>query len=442
MIGKIEELHVVSMGVGDVASLPESALHAIHSADVILGAEHHFTSIAELECKGTKELYATPFSLVKQQVLSFEGCIVVLASGDSLFFGIGSWINNLLVEDSDSETTSLQPVFHPNISSIQAACHLIGKPWQQLTVLSAHGRPLADIKGKLVNHCFYGLFTDKHSQPFAVANTLINAGFEQSTLWVCESIGTDQQRVRQYKARDLVEQGDSSADSIENEFHPLHVTLFETAGAGNILPEFPGILDTAFSTDGDKKGSGLLTKREVRINILSLLQPTADDIGWDVGAGCGGVSVEWARWNPKGKVYSIEYHPDRLPHLRENQQRFGVGGNLQIIEGRAPDALLELPRPQKVFVGGSGGELAGILSFCWDKLTGNGKLVIACVTENNKHRALEFVEQLPNDSYEMDISQLSVSRGDSIANQLILRPQLPVLLIAITKNLTACEVKA
>ncbi len=449
MANSITALDIVSMGIGDTNSLPSSALQALNTADVILGAEHHFASLRlpqfnsgfnakDLEAKQTH--YASPFSDVKQQLLSFCGRVVVLASGDCLYFGIGQWIN--------THFSDLAPTFHANVSSIQAACHLISKAWQTLTVLSAHGRPLTNIRSELKNHRLYGLLTDKNSQPKDVALILRHAGFDDSSLWVCEAMGTSKQRVRQYSVKELLDQTELAANThpdinnatrkdLPTEFHPLHVTIFETSGIGNILPEFPGIPDADFSTDGDKQGSGLLTKKEVRLNILSLLQPTAGDVGWDVGAGCGGVSVEWAHWNKEGKVYAIEYHADRLPHLLENQQRFGVGNNLHIIEGRAPLALKSLPTPQKIFVGGSGGDLPSILSLCWERLDIKGKLVIACVTENNKSTAQAFAQSLDTDSDKpsatTDVVQVSVARGDTIANQLILRPLLPVLLISITK---------
>jgi len=432
MANSITALDVISMGVGDTASLPAGALLALSAADTVIGAEHHFASLQDISFAGAKTQYTSPFSQVKQQLLSLTGRVVILASGDSLFFGIGQWIN--------THFSNLEPIFHTNVSSIQAACHLISKPWQTLNILTAHGRPLANIRGTLQNNRLYGLLTDKNSQPKDVAQILRQAGFDDSKLWICEAIGSPEQRVTSCSVREILDNEQTAKPSNNNlptDFHPLHVTIFETSGEGNILPEFPGIPDSSFSTDGDKKGTGLLTKKEVRINILSLLQPTAGEIGWDVGAGCGGVSVEWARWNREGEIYGIEYHPERLHHLRENRDRFGVANNLRIVEGRAPQALVDLPNPQKIFVGGSGGELTSILSLCWEKLNVNGKLVIACVTENNKSNALAFAQNLNTDSDSPEaitkFTQVSVSKGDTIANQLILRPQLPVLLITITK---------
>mgnify|MGYP000016808200 CR=1 FL=1 len=144
---------------------------------------------------------------------------------------------------------------------------------------------------------------NRDSAPQAIAKALVSANLPHSKIHVCERLGYEDQKHLEFVAKDLA----SSTQS----FAPLHVTLVHTLGEGNVIPNFPGIADTHFVTDGDS-GKGLLTKREVRLNILSLLQASPQDIGWDIGAGCGGVAIEWALWNPQGKVYGIEDHSQRV----------------------------------------------------------------------------------------------------------------------------------
>jgi precorrin-6Y C5,15-methyltransferase (decarboxylating) len=162
--------------------------------------------------------------------------------------------------------------------------------------------------------------------------------------------------------------------------------------------------------------------------ILSLLEPQAGEIGWDIGAGCGGVAVEWARWGSYSSVYAVECHPGRLKHLESNRERFGVGENLRIIAGYAPEALAELPDPQAVFVGGSGGQLGELLIAVWERLLPGGRLVTSAVTEDSRMALYQFVG-----SREAYWTELSVARGDSLAGQRLLRPQLPVLLLKLEK---------
>lgn len=115
-------------------------------------------------------------------------------------------------------------------------------------------------------------------------------------------------------------------------FDPLHVSLIQTNNETqevSYLPKFPGIPDTHYITE-KSAGKGMITKREVRLSILSSIQPSNNDVIWDVGAACGGVSVKLAYWNEKATVYSIEDNKQHLACLEQNRQQFGVVKNLHI----------------------------------------------------------------------------------------------------------------
>ena len=255
--------------------------------------------------------------------------------------------------------------------------------------------------------------------PVAIARVLVETGLGESKLWVAEDLGTDRERFRGFRAVEL-------ADA-DTEFSLLNVVIVETRGPGGVLPEFPGIPDERFST-GAEPGKGLLSKREVRLTILSLLAPRADETGWDVGAGCGGVSVEWARWNPLGEVHAIEVHPERLEHLGINRERFGVVANLHIAPGRAPEALAALPDPHAVFIGGSSGSLREMLDAVWARLQPGGRLVASAVTEDSRVELHAFVGDRM-----AEWTELSVARGEQLAGQRVMRPYLPVLLLKLEK---------
>ena len=218
----------------------------------------------------------------------------------------------------------------------------------------------------------------------------------------------------------------------DHQFESLHVSIIQVAGHGGVLPEFPGIPNENFITDAET-GQGLITKREVRLAILSLLQTASHDIVWDIGAGCGGVSVELAYWNMSAKVYAIEHHKQRLQCLHENRMRFGVVNNLFVLEGHAPECLVDLPKPNKVFIGGSDGYLEKILQLSWLQLPDNGVLVASAVTENSKNKLLNFIESLAGRSLSLETMQIAVSKGKTLAEQLIYQPSLPVTLFKLTK---------
>ncbi|MBK8183344.1 MAG: precorrin-6y C5,15-methyltransferase (decarboxylating) subunit CbiE [Candidatus Competibacteraceae bacterium] len=358
-------IQVIGMGM-EGGALGQAARAALAQAELIIGSATHLAAVPTSSAE--KQPYPSPMSGLPDLLrANAQRRIAILASGDPLFFGIGS---TLLRQFSPK-----QLVFHPNVSSIQVAFARLGRPWQNAQWVSLHGRPLASLRSALQGNRLYALLTDRDSSPAAIARILVEAGFSESGIWVAEDLGSAQERFRDFQAAELAE--------ATMDFSPLNVMLLETRGPGGLLPEFPGIPDERFST-GAEPGKGLLSKREVRLSILSLLAPRAREIGWDVGAGCGGVSVEWARWNPQGEVYAIEFHPERLEHLGINRARFGVVSNLRIIAGRAPGAFTELPDPHAVFIGGSSGSLGEMLEAVWSRLMPGGRLVASAVTEDSR----------------------------------------------------------
>ena len=368
-----EPIAVVSLGCDLLSTLTPRAIEAISQSEVIVGSEHHFSEIANIDTAAKKITFPSPFSalgrLLEQNI---DKRICVLASGDALFFGVGSWLNRHIGSQNLS--------FYPNISSVQACFHVIGLPWQEAKVVSLHGRPLSSLRRHLVNQQLIAILTDNSTNPTAIARELNKQGLGQSDLWVCESMGSESQSVTQYRAEDL---------AISNlSFQPLNVCIVALKGQ-TTLPAFPGIADELFST-GSAPGFGMISKREVRLSILSLMQPTPGEVAWDIGAGCGSVSVEWARWNSNGRIYAIESLPQRIEHIQINSDRFGTTQNLTIIEGNAPHSCTELPEPDCIFIGGSHG-LSTMLEYAWQQLKVGGKLVASAVTDESRTALIDFM---------------------------------------------------
>lgn len=403
-------IHVVGMGV-ETGALSSTAQAALDQAELIIGAAAHLAVFPERRVR--KIPYPSPMSGLRELLFTHAGQrIVLLASGDPLFYGVSQTLLRYL--------SPAHLVFHPNVSSVQAAFARRGRPWQQAQFVSLHGRPLATLRAALQSNRLYALLTDRENSPMAIGRLLVDAGFGESLLWVAENLGMPNEQFRHFHAAELT--------GAEIEFSPLNVVILETRGPGGILPEFPGIPDERFST-GAEPGKGLLSKREVRLTILSLLAPRAGETGWDVGAGCGGVSVEWARWNPQGEVHAVEYHPERLEHLGVNRERFGVVSNLHIVAGQAPEALADLPEPHAVFIGGSSGSLRDLLDTVWTRLPPGGRLVASAVTEDSRAELHGFVG-----ARAAEWTELSIARSERLAGQRVMRPYLPVLLMKLEKH--------
>jgi len=371
---KGEPISVVSLGCGRLSALTPLATEAIRQAQVIFGSRHHFDEIYDLDTNAEKIAFSSPFSELGSQLDAQQSKrVVVLASGDALYFGVGKYLTRIV--------GSNRLTFHPNISSVQASFHALGLPWQDARVVSLHGRPLNSLRRHLANGRLIACLTDAKSNPIAIARELQAQGFSGSRIWVCEAMGSPQQRVGEFAVAELAKSKSS--------FDELNVCVIQLSGKQTLLPSFPGIADHLFST-GAEPGFGMISKREVRLTIISLMQPTPGEVAWDIGAGCGSVSVEWARWNEAGHIYAIENDPARIEHIKINSERFGTDHNLSVIETSAPAGCDGLPDPDCIFIGGSRG-LEEMLEYAWRRLHTGGKLVASAVTESSRQALSEFI---------------------------------------------------
>ncbi|PYF81818.1 precorrin-6Y C5,15-methyltransferase (decarboxylating) [Marinomonas alcarazii] len=427
-------IHVIGLGVNQVAHLDEAAqavLASLSPNDIVLGAPRQHDTIGQYVHQGQREdlpkLKELKESFVQWQSQGAKQ-VVVLASGDPLYYGIGAWLmRNFSLENLH---------FYPNVSSIQVACHRLGLSLQDVQAVSLHGRPLASLRRHLQSNKTLVLLTDQHSQPKHIAEECVKAGLDQSEITVCEALGYPQEKVRTFASGVLIEG--------ELEFDPLNVIVLKTSQQTSLYPSSVGIPDASFVTDkGD--GKGMITKREVRLAILSYMNIEQGDTVWDIGAGCGGVSVEMAYWHPRSQIIAIEHHPDRLACLTANRDRFGVMQNLSIVAGRAPEVLMDLlarndeehGKPNKVFIGGSDGELSVLMAQVWDLLPAGGSLMVSAVTEETKYQVMQFAQQRDEaqDAVEQGL-QVSIAKGERLAGQRLFRPSLPVALAHFTKHVT------
>ncbi|KXJ57091.1 MAG: precorrin-6Y C5,15-methyltransferase [Neptuniibacter sp. Phe_28] len=417
-------IYVVGLGVSHEADLSPEALQVLQQVDLVVGSERQLATLVSLLPVGKATLLLPKLEALQELIdesLAANRSVMILASGDPLFYGIGRWFSR--------HFSAEQLTFYPAVSSLQVACHRLGIALQDVEVLSLHGRPLLKLRTRLRQHQPLLILTDAHSTPTALAQECIACGFVDAKVTVCEALGYPNEKIRGFTAQELV------SESCQIEFDPLHVSLLEPGCNRGFLPEFPGIPDQHFVTDKVGAGRGMLTKREVRLSILSQLQVAKGECVWDIGAGCGGVSVELAYWNPNSHIYAIEHHADRLGCLEQNRQRFGVVSNLSIVEGRAPQALTGLPVPDKVFIGGSGGELPALLSHVWTLLPVGGVLLCSAVTEASKHHLYQFYEtRLGSADSHYETLQVAVSHGNSLAGQVMYRPSLPVTLYVFKKE--------
>jgi precorrin-6Y C5,15-methyltransferase (decarboxylating) len=415
-------ISIVGLGACEAAQLSDSAMSVLLSAQLVLGSERQLKVVRHL----LNDRQITPFLPkldVLQKVLTQyyqQGvqAVVILASGDPLYYGIGTWFSRHYAPQQLS--------FYPAISSMQEVCHRLGLTLQDTQVLSLHGRAVAKLRSQLRENHTLLVLTDQQSTPQILANELVNAGYHEAQIIVCESIGYRYENIERFDVKNLVRN--------PKQFDALHISVIETGKSSKALPQFPGFANHHFLTDGDSSRA-MITKVEVRLAVLSLLAPKAGDVIYDIGAGCGSVSVELGYWCERAKIIAIEKNAERFEYLQKNQQKFGLVSNLQLVHGQAPQALDGLAKANKIFIGGSDGNLIPLLEQQWDALEHEGKIVATAVLEETKQQLMVFLKQrnIKGDS-QSSTQQIAVSHGEYLAGKLIYRPALPVSIFSFTKT--------
>lgn len=417
------KIQVISLGVGDVNTLTHNALTAIKKADVVIGAKHHLVTVDSLLAEHAEQvLFPSPFKDLINTIKKFKDkSIAVLASGDALFFGVGKW----LLENVGRDHLD----FYPNVSSMQVAFHRVGIAWQDAVIHSLHGRPLSSLKKRLQNGLLIGLFSDDSSTPDVIANYLVEQGLSESELWVCESLGSDSEKLSYFKANDIQ----------QKKYSPLTICIVKCAGKAecqNNAYSIPGIADESFET-GAEPGKGMISKREVRLSILSLMGSQPNDIAWDIGAGCGSVSIEWALQSQNGTIYAIENNRQRMNYLEINNKQFATEQTVKPVFATAPECCASLPQPNVIFVGGNGGNLPALLDFAWASLKTGGRLVASAVIPDSIASLHAFADKHQQQAGEL--VQVQVNKSNSLSENRQLNVYKPVTLLKVVKGVNENE---
>jgi cobalt-precorrin-6B (C15)-methyltransferase len=185
----------------------------------------------------------------------------------------------------------------------------------------------------------------------------------------------------------------------------------------------PGIPDELF-----ERLPGIpLTKKEVRLLILSALRLKEKSVIWDIGAGTGTVSIEIALICPKTTVIALERDPDVANLIRENCTLFGIE-NIKVVEGNAPDCFETLnPKPDRVFIGG-GKCVKDILMEVWDFLPSEGRVVAMATNLENLYQISEGLSNLQ--ARNVEVVQSAINRLETRGLSQVFAAIAPVFILS------------
>ncbi|NEP08889.1 MAG: precorrin-6y C5,15-methyltransferase (decarboxylating) subunit CbiE [Symploca sp. SIO2C1] len=409
-------VNVVGIGLDGAAGLTDTVRQLVEQATFLVGSERHLNYFPN---HPASRLILTDFTEAIQQISTHletansNICIVVLVSGDPLFFGLGRL---LLAQLPPSQLT-----FHPHLSSVQLAFNRIKVPWQDAQLISVHGRSLEQLTVALQqSEKKIGVFTDRKNTPNAIAKLLLGLDIAKCyEFWVCENLGGTDEQVQCFPVEQVLQQTFAPLNIVVllRQSEPTHQSLDI-----NSLPLL-GLADSTFANFPDRPG--LITKREVRLLILGELALQPGQIVWDIGAGTGSVSIEIARLCKTSQVYAIEKTAIGSTLIEENCQRLQVK-NVVSIHGRAPDILAQLPTANRIFIGGSGGNLSAILDSCQANLTTDGLVVLALATLEHLNQALDWFN---SHSWNYRLLQIQLSRSVPVAELTRFTPLNPVTIL-------------
>ncbi|MEX2138057.1 MAG: precorrin-6y C5,15-methyltransferase (decarboxylating) subunit CbiE [Pirellulales bacterium] len=410
-----EKIHIIGIGDDGLDGVTAHARSLIEGADLLLGAE---STLALVPGQGKSRLAvgANLQQAIERIQAAKNQSIVILASGDPLFYGVARFLCDKLGKDRFEVI--------PHVSSMQMAFARVKESWEDafLTNLASHRIESVIEKIRIADKV--GLFTSDEYPPAAVARALLDSRLDYFTAYVCENLGSPDERVTHGELRDI------AAD----EFSPLNVM---------ILVRKPDTPDRAAALEGrrlfgnpdelflqTRPKHGLLTPAEVRAIAISQLALRADSIVWDIGAGSGSVSVECAQLAPQGKTYAIEMDADDHQLILSNAERFGLK-NIVAVLGRAPDAWAELPDPEAIFVGGSGREIARLVELAYRRLKSGGRLVANVGSIENLSGVHEIMQRQAPD---VKVWMINVARGTYQLERVRFEALNPTFLLAATKG--------
>ena len=359
--------YIIGVGPGSPGFLYPIAKDLIDRADIVIGGRRQLTEFAPnapetvVIDKGLSSILALIESKWREKRL------VVLASGDTGLFSIRAYLQNRL---PDVPFKVL-----PGISSLQCLLAHCNANLNDLKIITLHGAADANLQNTVMMNPLTAIFCGGENTPQSIAAKLTRLKFASLWLTVGENLTYPEERVS----------CGSPADIAQGDFSELSVMLIKNNDpASRPWPYLPaGIADEAFP-----RGNVPMTTSEVRAVITAKLHLTPQSRLLEIGSGTGSVTIEAALAAYNGSVISLEKNPAAVALCRENLARFGLD-NVKLIEGEAPAAIPEDAIFDRVFIGGSGGNLADIIKSLGEKPL---RAVISAITLESAGEALTALQ--------------------------------------------------
>lgn len=391
------KIYLIGVGLGNPDTMTLEARRAIEECPVLIGAPRLLQPWPEKRC-----IALIAAAQIAQAIEELDvPCVGVLLSGDVGFYSGAKNLYPLL--------TGHQVVTIPGVSSVQYLCAKCQTTWQDVHLISAHGRT-HNAPGEIQSHSKSFVLTGGDYRAGDLCAALTEWGMADTEVTVGERLSYPEERIVRGTARELAGQAfDSLAAVLVYNPHPIRQVWAA-----------PGLEDDAFARDKVP-----MTKAEIRALAIAKLRIEASHTVWDVGAGTGSVSAECAYAAREGQVYAVERKPEAVALLEKNKARLGLT-NLFVVEGTAPQALEALPSPDRVFLGGTAGNMEQILGLALEKNPA-ARIVATAVTLETIAEALRCFAAFNLDA---QVVQVAVTRTRRVGGYHMMDAQNPVWIVS------------
>lgn len=410
-----DRIWIIGIGDDGAAGLTKQATEIVQSAELLVGSSALLEKFPSFQ--GKKEVVGGDLDRLANLIEESPGNAVVLASGDPLFYGTARFLCDRLGKDRFDVL--------PHVSSMQLAFARVKESWDDAYLTNLASQPLERVIERIRTAEKVGVFTSEAITPAKLAETLITKGISYFSAYICENLGSPDERVTRCKLSEVVNQ----------KFSPLNVMVLVRQKGAPDQPAEParyrlfGNPDEVFRQAKPKRE--LVTPCEVRAIALSEMRLRETSVIWDIGAGSGSVSIEAAQIAKNGKAYAIEMDPEDYNLILENASRFGVENVVPVL-GEAPTAWKELPDPEAIFVGSTGRAAADIVRQAWPRLQVGGCLVVNMMSMDN---VVALQNLLINElKTEPHLWMIQISRGNYQLDSLRLESATPTFLLKAIKS--------
>jgi precorrin-6Y C5,15-methyltransferase (decarboxylating) len=401
------QINIIGSGTGDKSQITKAATDAILKSDYLIGDKRLID-----DWENENKVYLTSSHDIKNFLAGIDekATASILVSGDVGFYSLSKSLLKALESSPDFHKIKLIC----GIGSLQYFSSKLKISWDDAIICSLHGRD-GNIIGKVMKNRKVFILTDAKNTPASICSLLCDFGLDYVDVSIGENLSYSNEKITNGKAYELKD---------------LECATLSVVMIINEKPIYRQSIAHGLADDMFIRGDVPMTKQEIRSISISKLQLGIADVIYDIGAGTGSMSIEMALIASDGIVYAVERKDEGIELINKNREKFGTN-NLKIIKSFAPDGLLDIEKPDKVFIGGSSGNLKEIIDAIYKK-NEMARIVINAISLETLGEAMDYYKS--RNDYTLEVINVMVSKAKTLGDYHMMTGQNPVFIITASRE--------